>query len=62
MWRFTLKMLNPPRVIGSSAALLLIVRMVPGNGGKEPNKLEPYIEALADEVLELHNSLDESHF
>lgn len=32
-----------------------LVRTIPGNGSKEPNSLDPYLDILVDELLAISN-------
>ena len=53
MWPIVLTILNLPRKVRYSFSNLLLVGIVPGNGTKEPNTLDPYFDILVDELLSL---------
>ena len=55
MWPIMLTLLNLPRAICNSFSNVLLVGIVPPNGPKEPNTLDPYLEILVDEILMLSN-------
>lgn len=55
MWSIVLSILNLPRKVRHSFCNLLLVGVVPGNGSKEPNSLDPYLEIVVDELLSLSN-------
>ena len=56
MWPLVLSILNLPRSMRSSFANLFLVGIIPGNGSKEPENLDPYVEILVDELLLLANA------
>ena len=56
MWPLVLSPLNLPRSIRSSFANLFLVGIIPGNGSKEPENIDPYLEVLIDELLSLTES------
>lgn len=56
MWPLTLTMLNLPRKTGNNFASILLVGIIPGNGTKEAFNLNPYIDIMVDELLELSSS------
>ena len=51
-----LTLLNLPRKIRNLFSSILLVGIVPANGTKEPHDLNPYIDILVDELLELSSS------
>ena len=55
MWPIVMAILNLPRNIRLAFGNLLLVGIVPGNGTKEANSLDPYLNILVDELLELAN-------
>lgn len=57
MWPIMLTMLNLPRHIRNHFGNFLLVGIIPGNGNKEPENLNPYLDILVDELLELSGSV-----
>ena len=55
MWPIILTVLNLPREIRYSFGNFWLVGTVPGNGTKEPNSLDPYLDILVDELLAISN-------
>ena len=55
MWAIVMTVLNLPRKVCHAFANVWLVGTVPGNGTKEPNSLDPYLNILVDELLELTN-------
>ena len=55
MWPIVMAILNLPRSVRLSFGNLLLVGIVPGNGTKEAYSLDPYLNILVDEILELIN-------
>ena len=55
MWPIILMVLNLPRKVCHLFANVWLVGTIPGNGSKEPNNLDPYLDVLVDELLELTN-------
>lgn len=55
MWPIVMAILNLPRNLRLSFGNLLLVGIIPGNGTKEANSLDPYLNILVDEILELAN-------
>ena len=51
-----LSLLNLPRRMRNKFASILLVGIVPANGTKEPQDLNPYIDIFVDELLELCSS------
>lgn len=56
MWPIMLSLLNLPRNIRYHFGSILLVGIIPSNGSQEPKSLNPYLEILIDELLELSNS------
>ena len=56
MWPIMLTLLNLPRRIRNHFGSILLVGIIPSNGSHEPKSLNPYLEILVDELLELSNS------
>ena len=54
MWPITLTILNLPRHIRNLAGSILLTGIIPGRS--EPKSLDPYLEVLADELLEMNGS------
>ena len=50
-----LTVLNLPRSVCHSLANVWLTGIVPGNGSKEPNNLDPYLSILVDELLAITN-------
>ena len=50
MWPIMLTLLNLPR---NKYASIILVGIVPSNGAQEPHSLNPYLDILVDELLEL---------
>jgi len=55
MWPMILTVLNLPRSVCHSLANVWLTGIVPGNGSKEPNNLDPYLIILVDELLAITN-------
>ena len=55
MWPIMLTLLNLPRNLRNRFASIMLVGIVPSNGSQEPKSLNPYLEILVDELLELSN-------
>lgn len=53
MWPIVLALLNLPRQVRCNFSHLLLIGIVPGNGTKEPKSLDPYLEVVVDELLQL---------
>ena len=56
MWPIMLTLLNLPRKLRNRFASILLVGIVPSNGAQEPHSLNPYLNVLVDELLELSSS------
>lgn len=48
-----LTLLNLPRNLRNKYASIMLVGIVPSNGAQEPHSLNPYLDILVDELLEL---------
>ena len=57
IWPIMLTLLNLPRRIRNHFGNILLVGIIPSNGTHEPKSLNPYLEILVDEMLELSNSI-----
>ena len=55
MWPIMLTFLNLPRSLRNKFASIMLVGIVPSNGAHEPYSLNPYLDILVDELLELSN-------
>ena len=55
MWPIVIAMLNLPRNMRFLPSSIFLVGIIPGNGTKEPNTLQPYLEIVVDEILALSN-------
>lgn len=53
MWPIMLTLLNLPRHLRNRFSSILLVGIIPGNGTKEAHNLNPYIDIMVDELLEL---------
>ena len=53
MWPIMLTLLNLPRRLRNKYASIMLVGIVPSNGAQEPYSLNPYMDILVDELLEL---------
>ena len=53
MWPVMLTLLNLPRRIRNRFASILLVGIIPANGTKEPQNLNPYLDILVDELLDM---------
>lgn len=56
MWPLMLTLLNLPRRMRNRFASILLVGIIPANGTKEPHNLNPYLDILVDELLELSSA------
>jgi len=55
MWPIILTLLNLPRSIRNKFASIMLVGIIPGNRAQESQSLNPYLDILVDELLELSN-------
>lgn len=53
MWPIMLTLLNLPRHLRNKFASIMFVGIVPSNGAQEPQSLNPYLDVLVYELLEL---------
>lgn len=53
MWPLMMTLLNLPRKLRNRFSSILLVGVIPGNGTKEAFHLDPYIDILVDELLEI---------
>ena len=53
MWPIMLTLLNLPRHLRNRFASIMLVGIIPSNGSHEPQSLNPYLDVLVDELLEL---------
>ena len=56
MWPMVMTILNYPRHIRNKFGNLMLLGIVPANGTKEPDNLNPYIQVVVDELLQLSSS------
>ena len=56
MWPVMLTVLNLPKRLRNLFANMLLVGIIPGNGGREPKAVDPYLEVVVDELLTLSGS------
>lgn len=54
MWPIVLTILNLPRHIRNLPGSMLLVGMIPGR--EEPKRMDPYLDILVDEILQLNGS------
>ena len=53
MWPIMLSVLNWPETHRNRFENIMLVGIIPANGKEEPKSVDPYIEVLVDEVMEL---------
>lgn len=56
MWPVMLTVLNLPKRLRNLFSNMLLVGIIPGNGGHEPKAVDPYLEVVVDELLTLSGS------
>ena len=56
MWPIMLTILNLPRRLRNRFTNIVLVGIIPGNEAKEAKSLDPYLEVLVDELLEITGS------
>ena len=56
MWPLTLTMLNLPKRVRHLFTNIMLVGTIPGQKGDTSLKIDPYMEVLVDELLELSGS------
>lgn len=56
MWPIMLTLLNLPNEMWNSFSNILLLGIVPGNGTHEPQTLDPYIEVMIDELIQISSS------
>ena len=56
MWPMMLTLLNLPREMRNSFSNILLLGVVPGNGSHEPQNLDPYVEVMIDELIQISRS------
>ena len=56
MWPIMLTLLNLPREMRNTFGSIFPLGIVPGNGSQELKDLDPYLEVLIDEMLQLSGS------
>ena len=56
MWPIMLTLLNLPRHLQNRFSSILLIGIVPGNGTQEAHDLNPYIDIMVDEMLEMSSS------
>ena len=56
MWPVMLTVLNFPKRVRNLFENMLLVGIIPGNNGREPKKVDPYLELVVDELLKLSGS------
>jgi len=56
MWPVMLTVLHFPKHLRNLFENMLLVGIIPGNGGHEPKKVDPYLELVVDEILKLSGS------
>lgn len=53
MWPIMLSVLNWPKTHRNRFENIMLVGIIPANGKEEPKSVDPYVEVLVDEVMEL---------
>lgn len=53
MWPIMLSVLNWPKTHPNRFENIMLVGIIPANGKEEPKSVDPYVEVLVDEVMEL---------
>ncbi len=56
MWLIMLTLLNLPRKMRNRFPSVLLLGIIPSNGAQEAHSLNPYLDVLVDELLELSSS------
>ena len=56
MWPIMMTLLNLPREKRNLFENILLLGIIPGNGTKEPKDLNPYLDVVVDELLELNGT------
>lgn len=56
MWPMMLTLLNLPRELRNSFSSIFLLGIVTGNGSQEPKSIDPYIEVVVDELLQLSST------
>ena len=56
MWPIMMTLLNLPRKMRNRFGSILLAGIIPGNGTKEALHLDPYLDILVDELLEISSS------
>ena len=56
MWAIMLTLLNLPRRLRNLFTNIILVGIIPGNEAKEVKSLDPFLEVLVDELLEISGS------
>lgn len=56
MWPIMLTLLNLPRNMRNRFGSMFLVGIIPSNGSQEPKNLNPYLDILVDELLEICNT------
>ena len=56
MWPIMLTLLNLPRNLRNRFSSILLVGIVPSNGGQEPRDLNPFLELLVEELLQISST------
>ncbi len=57
MWPIMLTLLNLPRSMRNRFTSILLVGIIPANGTKEAKSLNPYLNILVDELIEMSNTI-----
>ena len=56
MWPIMITLLNLPRKFRNRFGSILLTGIIPANGTKEPKNLNPYLDILVDELIELSSA------
>jgi len=54
MWPIMVTVLNLPRNIRNLFSSVILLGIIPGNGNLEPKSLDPYLQVVTDELLQLN--------
>ena len=54
MWPIMITVLNLPRNMRNLFSSILLLGIIPGNGNVEPKCLDPYLQVIVDELLQLN--------
>jgi len=61
MWPIMVTILNLPRQIRNLFGSVLLLGIIPGNNNLEPKSLDPYLQVVTDELLQLNGKKSMMH-